>query len=158
MASLTKSFNQNLLDELSKRSINEIKRLTDLLNKQKKIQANKNALVSLSRLVNDGKTNEKAQVMIDYYKKVINHIEVKIVFWNGVKNKEIPNDMLKKLNESLTEWLEASWAYFGMKEVKSEGDEAKKEYEYFKKICLILQKKSKKSCNRKNKKKNRKKN
>ena len=66
--------------------------------------------------------------------------------------------MLKKLNESLTEWLEASWAYFGMKEVKSEGDEAKKEYEYFKKICLILQKKSKKSCNRKNKKKNRKKN
>ena len=165
MASLTNSLNQKL-DELSKSSINEIKRLNDLLNKQKEIQASKNALVSLSRLVNDGKTNEKAQVMTDYYKKVINYVEVKIVFWNGVKNKEIPNDMLEKLNEALSEWLDASWIYFGMKEMTSEGDRAKDiisfmksfEYEYFKKICLIVPKKNKKSCNRKNNKKNRKKN
>ena len=153
MASLTNSLNQKL-DELSKNSINEIKRLNDLLNKQKEIQASKNALVSLSRLVNDGKTNEKAQVMTDYYKKLINHIEVKLVFWNGVKNKEIPNDMLKKLNEALIEWLEASWAYFGMKEMKLEGERAKEEYEFLKKICLIVPKKNKKTRRggRKNKK------
>ena len=157
MASLTNSLNQKL-DELSKNSINEIKRLNDLLNKQKEIQASKNALVSLSRLVNDGKTNEKAQVMTDYYKKLINYVEVKIMFWNGVKNKEIPNDMLEKLNEALSEWLDASWVYFGMKEMKSEGDRAKEEYEFFKQICLIVPKKNKKSCNRKNNKKNRKKN
>ena len=108
MASLTNSHYQNVLDEFSKSSIKEIKQLTDLLNKQKEVQAKKNALVSFSRLVNDEKINEKAQVMTDYYKKLINHIEVKLVFWNGVKNKEIPNDMLKKLNEALIEWLEAS--------------------------------------------------
>ena len=149
MASLTNSHYQNVLDEFSKSSIKEIKRLTDLLNKQKEVQAKKNALVSFSRLVNDEKINEKAQVMTDYYKKLINHIEVKLVFWNGVKNKEIPNDMLKKLNEALSEWLDASWIYFGMKEMTSEGDRAKDiisfmksfEYEYFKKICLIVPKK-----------------
>ena len=108
--------------------------------------------MSLSRLVNDGKTNEKAQVMTDYYKKLINHIEVKLVFWNGVKNKEIPNDMLKKLNEALIEWLEASWAYFGMKEMKSEDDRAKEEYEFLKKICLIVPKKKTRRGGRKNKK------
>ena len=156
MASLTnyRSQKENLLDKFSKSSINEIKRLTDLLNKQKEVQAKKNALVSFSRLVNDEKINEKAQVMTDYYKKLINHIEVKLVFWNGVKNKEIPNDMLKKLNEALIEWLEASWAYFGMKEMKSEGDRAKEEYEFLKKICLIVPKKNKKTRRggRKNKK------
>ena len=146
-----RSQKENLLDKFSKSSINEIKRLTDLLNKQKEVQAKKNHLVSLSKLVNDGKTNEKAQLMTDYYKKLINHIEVKLVFWNGVKNKEIPNDMLKKLNEALIEWLEASWAYFGMKEMKLEGDRAKEEYEFLKKICLIVPKK--KSCNRKKNKK-----
>ena len=90
--------------------------------------------------------------MTDYYKKLINHIEVKLVFWNGVKNKEIPNDMLKKLNEALIEWLEASWAYFGMKEMKSEGDGAKEEYEFLKKICLIVPKKKTRRGGRKNKK------
>ena len=37
MASLTNSHYQNVLDEFSKSSINEIKRLTDLLNKQKEV-------------------------------------------------------------------------------------------------------------------------
>ena len=46
MASLANSNYQNVLDEFSKSSINEIKRLTDLLNKQRTVTEQKRNMSS----------------------------------------------------------------------------------------------------------------
>ena len=50
----------------------------------------------------------------------------KIKFWEGVVRGEIPDGTLEKLQEQMTDYLEASWAYFGMEKFKAQGEETKK--------------------------------
>tara|TARA_R110000751_G_scaffold296789_2_gene406133 strand:- start:131 stop:625 length:495 start_codon:yes stop_codon:yes gene_type:complete len=104
---------------------------------------------------------EKSESMINhetFYKIANIYLAGKIKFWEGVIRGEIPNGMLEMLQEELTDFVEAGWVYWGMERFKDEGDTAKMEFEFYKKMCAIFSKVPTKKNKKKNGKKNRNKN
>ena len=88
---------------------------------------------------------EQKQVMENHYIATIAHIDHKIKFWEQINKEAVEPHMITKLNETMTEWLEASGAYFGKAYIKNAVEEAKCEYERFKKFSdafLITKKKT----------------
>mgnify|MGYP007082950254 CR=1 FL=1 len=87
---------------------------------------------------------EQKQVMENHYTSTIEHLEHKIKFWEQINKEAVEPHMIVKLNETMTTWLEASSAYFGKAYIKNAVEEAKCEYERFKKFSdafLITKKK-----------------
>jgi len=126
--------------------IEEMNRLIAL----KKIEA-KNAEI----LMRFGKP-ESMKMCETYYKIANSFLDEKIKFWEGVIRGEIPDGTLEKLQEKMNDWLEARWAYYGMKKFKAEGEMAKKEFQYFKLFCGVFSKKPTKTKSIKNKRKGKK--
>ena len=69
---------------------------------------------------------ESIKICETYYKIADLFLGEKIKFWEGVVRGEIPDGTLEKLQEQMTDYLEASWAYFGMEKFKAQGEETKK--------------------------------
>jgi len=79
--------------------------------------------------------------------------ELKISFWKQFLTKKVRPTLLEELNEALTEWLEASWEYFGQEKIKEDSESAKEEYKMFKQMFEICEKLG--VCEKKEKKKTR---
>ncbi len=58
--------------------------------------------------------------------------ELKISFWKQYLTKKVRPTMLEELNASMTEWLEAGWAYLGQEDIQAQSENAKQEYQMFK--------------------------
>ena len=78
---------------------------------------------------------ERMKMRETYYKIADSFLDERIKFWEGVIRGEIPDGTLEKLQEQMTDYLEASWAYFGMEKFKAQGEETKKELEFLKLLC-----------------------
>ena len=88
---------------------------------------------------------EKKRAMEHHYTTTIAHIDHKIKFWEQINKEAVEPHMITKLNETMTEWLEASGAYFGKAYIKNAVEESKCEYERFKTFSdtfLITKKKT----------------
>lgn len=100
---------------------------------------------------------EKNEVMCEYYRSVEAHLTQRIKFWEQIEVRLVDADLLEKLNETMTEWLEATWAYFGMEDMRKEGDDAMTEYKMFKDMvelcCEVKKKKKTRRAGKKHKKK-----
>ena len=66
--------------------------------------------------------------------------ELKISFWKQYLTKKVRPTMLEELNAALTEWLEASWEYFGQENIKEDSENAKDEYKMFKQMFEMCEK------------------
>ncbi len=71
--------------------------------------------------------------------------ELKISFWKQYLTKKVRPTLLEELNAALTEWLEASWEYFGQENIKKDSENAKDEYKMFKKMFEMCEKEKKKT-------------
>ena len=71
--------------------------------------------------------------------------ELKISFWKQYLTKKVRPTMLEELNAALTEWLEASWEYFGQENIKEDSENAKDEYKMFKQMFEMCEKEKKKT-------------
>jgi len=92
---------------------------------------------------------EKTQMMIEcenYYAALDKFLQSKIKFWNGCIAGEMPSNLLPELQENMTEWLEAGWAYMGQKKIKEESKAAKDEFIFMKTMCERLKKPKKKTA------------
>jgi hypothetical protein len=86
---------------------------------------------------------EKSEMMIEcenYYLALDKFLQSKIKFWDGCIAGEMPSNMLSEIQENMTEWLEAAWAYMGQKNIKKESERAKEEFAFMKMMCEILTK------------------
>ena len=70
--------------------------------------------------------------------------ELKISFWKQFLTKKVRPTMLEEMNAALTEWLEASWEYFGQENIKEDSENAKDEYKMFKKMFEMCEKEEEK--------------
>ena len=90
----------------------------------------------------------KSQKMLEcenYYIALDCYLQNKIDFWSGAIAGKMPPNMLPKLQESMTEWLECGWAYLGQEKIREESDEAKSEFQFYKTIINRLKDKPKQS-------------
>jgi len=81
---------------------------------------------------------EKSAIAIDcdnYYKALDKYLHAKIQFWSDVIDGKMRVGMKEKLQETMTEWLEMSWAYLGQEHIKEESERAKYEFEFIKTLC-----------------------
>jgi hypothetical protein len=92
---------------------------------------------------------KKNEVMNEYYRSVEAHLTQKIKVWEQIEVRLVDANLMDKLNETMTEWLEATWAYFGMEDVRKDSDGAIKEYKMFedtvRKICEVKKKKTRRA-------------
>ena len=88
---------------------------------------------------------EKHQDWTEYYKAVDKFIAQKLRFWGQSKNGLFDADMLDKLQEYGSEFLELSWKRYGMKKHKEQSKNAMAEFEMFKAVCAANPKKGKRT-------------
>tara|TARA_R110001632_G_scaffold99743_1_gene206584 strand:- start:412 stop:891 length:480 start_codon:yes stop_codon:yes gene_type:complete len=92
---------------------------------------------------------KKNEVMNEYYRSVEAHLTQKIKVWEQIEVRLVDANLMDKLNETMTEWLEATWAYFGMEDVRKDSDGAMEEYKMFKdtvrEICEVKKKKTRRA-------------
>ena len=143
---------QNIINAWATMAESEVMRLTELKENQSNTFSEKMVWMNLSKMCNGGELSEQGQKCFDYYTQALKYLGIKIMFWEGLVKKQLPHDMLIQLQENMTEWLEKAWEYFGMANFKAEGDEAKDEFDFFKKVCSIVPKKDKKKTRRGGKK------
>jgi hypothetical protein len=139
----------------------EIARLESLRASQRETIETKlmmiNFLEMMGKITDEQK--QKKEVVENFYKCSDTHITHKIKFWTQYKTGEMEADMLTKMNETMTEWIESGWAYLGMEDFKEQSDNVKDEYNMFKVMferCKIKEpvKKKTRRGGKKHKKKN----
>jgi len=150
-----------LHDYISAHAIEEINRLTPLLISAKEEQnLNKNFVgfanfLGLELFHDDPEKKEQVKLKMDYYKSVIKMLTLKITIWTQITEGAKNPKMLDLFNEALNEFLMAGWDYLGQEKIAEEGQDAKQEYEMFKKLLGLLP--DKKKRNRRGGKKHKKK-
>jgi hypothetical protein len=91
---------------------------------------------------------QKKNVIENYYNACDAHIAHKIKFWKQYQTGEMEANILIKMNETMMEWIEATWEYFGQADIKEQSDTLKKEYAMFKRLfeeCKIKEPAKKKT-------------
>jgi len=91
---------------------------------------------------------QKKKVVETYYKCSDAHLAHKIKFWTQYLTGEMEAHMLTKMNETMLEWIEASWEYFGQADIKKQSDQVKEEFNMFKVMferCKIKEQAKKKT-------------
>ena len=84
-------------------------------------------------------------------------MEIKIMAWNQFINYAKDENMLDRINESMDNWLQKGWLYFGQEHIQSESKNAMDEFKMFKFMMTSIPNKTKKPRRRggkKHKKKN----
>jgi hypothetical protein len=89
-----------------------------------------NLLEMMGRITDEQK--QKKLVVEEFYKCSNRHLAHKIKFWKQYQTGEMEANMLIKMNETMLEWIEAGWAYFGQAGIKEESEQVKEEYNMFK--------------------------
>lgn len=86
----------------------------------------------LGLLTDEQKLKEK--VIERYYKSVEMFMRCKIKFWEQFNAHQLDANILEKINETMTDFLEAGWEYLGQADIREESERAKDEYDMFKKM------------------------
>ena len=112
----------------------EIARLETL--RKSHIDVGKETLVPMMLLETMGLlTDEQTQrykVRKTFYMCTDVHLVHKIKFWKQYQTREMEANMLTKMNETMTEWIEAGWEFLGQADIKEKSEDAKEEYNMFK--------------------------
>ena len=90
----------------------------------------------------------KKKAIENFYKCSDAHLAHQIKFLTQFQTGEMEANMLTEMNETMTEWIEAGWAFFGQANIKEESDKVKKEYNMFKVMferCKIKEQAKKKT-------------
>lgn len=142
----------DLIRLITARAKPEIARLEKLREDARDTNMSKSLRLMMLVRLGAGLTDEddkKNDVMCEYYRSVDAHLTHKIKVWEQIEVRLVDANLLDKLNETMTEWLEASWAYFGMENVREESDGAMEEYKMFKdtvrEICEVKKKKTRRA-------------
>ena len=112
----------------------------------------------LADIYPDGMAEEKTKMLEqkkihdEHYTAVILYMETKIRAWQQFINYEKDENILDKLNETMDEWLQKGWHYFGQKHIVEESKNAIDEYNMFKKLLNQIPNKPKKPRRRGGKK------
>ena len=112
----------------------EIARLETLMEQTKDMYETKQSMSKmfmLCKLVSPDQ-EKKIEEHTNYFQKTKVFVELKISFWKQYLTKKVRPTMLEELNSSMTEWLEAGWAYLGQEDIKAHSENAKQEYQMFK--------------------------
>ena len=88
----------------------------------------------------------------NYHKAVIKLINTKIMAWEQFVNYEKNENILDLINETMDEWLQTGWLYFGQDKLKEESEDAIDEYQMFKILLSQIPNKPKKPRRRGGKK------
>ena len=105
-----------------------------------------NLFEMLGVLTDEQKQQKKA--LENFYKCSDAHLAHKIKFWTQYQTGEMEANMLTKMNETMLEWIEAGWEYFGQADIKEESEQVKEEYNLFKAMfqhCKIKEQAKKKT-------------
>ena len=100
----------------------------------------------LEVLTDEQKQEKKA--IENYYKCAETDLAHKIKFMKQYLTGEMEAHMLTKMNETMLEWIEASWEYFGQADIKKQSDQVKEEFNMFKVMferCKIKEQAKKKT-------------
>ena len=112
----------------------EIARLETLMEKTKDIYETKQSMskfLVLCKLVSP-EQEKKIEEHTKHFQTTKAFMELKISFWKQYLTKKVRPTMLEELNASMTEWLEAGWAYLGQEDIQAQSENAKEEYQMFK--------------------------
>ena len=90
-------------------------------------------LASMLGILPEKQKEDKLQIE-KFYKASDVFIVHKIDYWKQYLSGEMKSDMLEKMNETMTEWLELGWAYLGQEGIEEESKLAKEEFEMFKRM------------------------
>ena len=132
-------------------SINcEITRLETLRKAQSDLHEKRLMMINLFEMMGVMTDEQKQKKLVGetFYKCSDAHLVHKIKFWTQFKTGEMEANMLTKMNETMLEWIEAGWAYFGQADIKKESDQVKEEYNMFKVMferCKIKEQAKKKT-------------
>jgi len=135
---------------------NEIARLESLMEKTQDIYETKHRMCKMFMTVslssggapdpeNVALITEHSEKHTKQFQATKAFTELKISFWKQYLTKKVRPTMLEELNAALTEWLEASWEYFGQENIKEDSENAKDEYKMFKKMFEMCEKEKKKT-------------
>ena len=126
---------------------NEITRLESLMESSKDLYETKQSMSKmfmLCKLVSP-EQEKKIEAHTKQFQATKVLMDLKISFWKQYLTKKVRPTMLEELNAGLTEWLEASWEYFGQENIKEDSENAKDEYKMFKQMFEMCEKKEKKT-------------
>ena len=113
---------------------NEIARLETLMKQSKDIYETKQSMSKfrmLCKLVSP-EQEKKIEEHTKHFQTTKAFTELKINFWKQYLTKKVRPTILEELNASMTEWLEAGWAYLGQEDIQAQSENAKQEYQMFK--------------------------
>ena len=124
----------------------EVNRLTELLEHAKNKIKVGDFLATFYPESEDGEPEMLQQKNIhdDYYTAVIKYMEIKVMAWQQFINYEKDENMLDLINESMDEWLQKGWLYFGQEDIKKQSEEAILEFKMFKVMLTQIPNKPKK--------------
>ena len=125
----------------------EIARLESLMESTKDLYETKQSMSKmfmLCKLVSP-EQEKKIEAHTKQFQATKALMDLKISFWKQYLTKKVRPTMLEELNAGLTEWLEASWEYFGQENIKEDSENAKDEYKMFKQMFEMCEKKEKKA-------------
>ena len=142
---------EELYEEISAHAIEEINRLNGLLVNVKDERNFLNNMTGFATFVglelfkDEPERNEQLKLKLDYSKAIIKIVTLKITIWTQVIEGAKNPKMLDLFNEALNEFIMAGWAYGGQAKIVEEGEEAKLEYEMFKRVLGAIPDKKKKT-------------
>jgi len=142
---------EELHDFISAHAIEEINRLNALLVNVKDERNLLNNMTGFATFVgmelfkDEPERNEKLKLKLEYSKAIIKIVTLKITIWTQVIEGAKNPKMLDLFNEALNEFIMAGWAYGGQAKIAEEGEDAKKEYEMFKRVLGAIPDKKKKT-------------
>ena len=153
---------EELHDFISGHAIEEINRINALLVKVKDERNHLNNMmtgfatfVGTELFKDEPEKKEKLKLKMDYSKAIIKILTLKITIWTQVIEGAKNPKMLDLFNEALNDFIMAGWAYLGQEKIAEESQDAKLEYEMFKRVLGAIP--DKKKRNRRGGKKHKKK-
>ena len=131
----------------------EITRLTKLREDAQETAIGKMAMVQMwDKMSGGAERSERMKDCVCHYETLDLYLAQKLRLWGQIKNEMLDANMLEKLQELMTDYLDASWKYLGMELLAEETKTSKAEFDMFKKLCTHFPVKPKKKTRRGGKK------
>mgnify|MGYP003672029953 CR=1 FL=1 len=131
----------------------EIARVTKLREDAQETAIGKMAMVHMWDLTSGGaERSVRMKECVCYYETLDLFLAQKLRLWGQIKNEMLDANMLEKLQETMTDYLDACWKYMGMERLAEDTETSKAEFDMFKRLCAYFPIKPKKKTRRGGKK------
>ena len=114
-------------------ALKEVERFTEM---KKGYEIQKVAKNIFGGMMNEEEQEKK--VRNDFYDITIKSVETKRILFENVLKGLVPEGTLEELQENLSDWLDAVWAYKGMENVIDLSEAAKLEFGFCKNMCMVF--------------------